>query len=98
KTRSVLTDGNGQYKIVDLRPGTYAVLFTLSGFAPFKRDGIDLTGSFTATINAELRVGGVAETVLVSGESPIVDVQSVTQERVLGKDVIDAIPTSNTHF
>ncbi len=98
KTRSVLSDANGQYKIVDLRPGTYSVVFTLVGFNTFKRDGIELTGSFTATVNGDLRVGGIEETVTVSGESPIVDVQSATHERVLGKDVIDAIPTSNTHF
>ena len=98
KSRSVITDGSGLYKIVDLRPGTYSVTFTLTGFSTVKRDGVELTGSFTATINADLRVGGVTETIVVTGESPIVDIQSVTQERVLGKDVIDAIPTSNTHF
>ena len=98
KTRSVLSDGSGQYKIVDLRPGTYTVTFSLTGFSSLKRDGIELTGSFVATVNADLRLGNLEETVTVSGESPIVDVQSSTQERVLGKDVIDAIPTSNTHF
>ena len=98
KTRSVVTDGSGQYKIVDLRPGTYSVSFMLTGFNTSKRDGIELTGSFVATVNADMKVGGLEETVTVSGESPIVDVQSITQERVLGKDVIDAIPTSNTHF
>src|SRR5262249_27745797 len=56
KTRSVVTDGTGQYKIVDLRPGTYGVTFTLAGFNTFKRDGIELAGSFSATVNAELRV------------------------------------------
>src|SRR6188472_415297 len=57
KVRSVVTDGAGQYRIVDLRPGTYSVTFTLPGFNLFKRDGIELTGSFTATIDAELKVG-----------------------------------------
>src|SRR5438128_2693221 len=57
KARSVVTDGTGQYRIVDLRPGSYTVTFTLSGFSTFKRDGIELTGSFTATVNADLRVG-----------------------------------------
>src|SRR3954466_8230795 len=77
KVRSVVTDGTGQYRIVDLRPGTYAVTFTLTGFSPIKREGIELSGSFVATVNADLRVGSVEETVTVSGVSPVVDVQSV---------------------
>src|SRR5947207_1756983 len=60
KTRTVVTDGTGQYRIVDLRPGSYTVTFTLPGFATIKREGIDLAGSFTATVNAELKVGSVS--------------------------------------
>ena len=52
KLRSVATDDTGQYRIVDLRPGAYSVTFTLPGFASVKREGIELTGSFTATVNA----------------------------------------------
>src|SRR6185295_13170144 len=74
KTRSVVTGGTGQYTIDNLRPGTYTVTFTLTGFAPVKREGIELTGNFVATVNADLKVGGVAETVTVTGESPVVDV------------------------
>ena len=85
KARSVVTDGTGQYRIIDLRPGTYTVTFTLPGFSAFKRDGIELSGSFTATVNADLRVGAVEETITVTGDTPIVDVQSVTQQRVLGQ-------------
>jgi len=95
---SVLSDGSGQYKILNLRPGTYTVTFSLTGFASIKRDGIELTGSFVATVNADLRLGSLEETVTVSGESPIVDIQSTTHERVLGREAIEAIPTSNTHF
>src|SRR5580765_2143990 len=57
KTRSAVTDGSGQYRIVDLRAGTYAVTFTLTGFSTVKRDGIELSGSFVATINADMKVG-----------------------------------------
>src|SRR4051812_34330398 len=67
KVRSVVTDATGQYRIVDLRPGTYTVTFTLTGFSTVKRDGIELTGSFVATVNADLKVGAVAETITVSG-------------------------------
>ena len=98
KARSVVTDGSGQYLIVDLRPGTYSVTYTLPGFNGVKRDGIELTGSFAATVNVEMRVGAVEETVTVSAESPTVDVQNTRQQRVMGKDIIDAIPTGRTHF
>src|SRR5262245_49152993 len=72
KVRAVVTDEQGQYKIFDLRPGTYAVTFTLPGFSTFRREGIELTTGFTATINADLRVGALEETITVSGQSPIV--------------------------
>ena len=98
KVRSVVTDGTGQFKIVDLRPGTYSVTFTLPGFNTFKRDGIELAGTFTATVNADMRVGALEETVTVTGEASVVDIQSVTQQVTLGKDVLDAIPAGrNQH-
>src|SRR5712691_9299284 len=75
KVRSVVTGGTGQYRIELLPPGTYTVTFALPGFSTVKRDGIELTGTFTASIDAELRVGTVEETITVSGETPIVDVQ-----------------------
>ncbi|MEQ1575957.1 MAG: carboxypeptidase-like regulatory domain-containing protein, partial [Vicinamibacterales bacterium] len=75
KVRSVATDGNGLYRIVDLRPGTYTVTVTLPGFSTVRREGIELTGNFTATVNAEMRVGSLEETITVTGASPIVDVQ-----------------------
>src|SRR5690349_24450188 len=70
QTRSVVTDGTGQYKIVDLRPGTYTVTFALPGFSTVKREGVELSGAFTATVNADLRVGAVEETLTVTGETP----------------------------
>src|SRR6266852_5588970 len=70
KVRTATTDGTGQYRIVDLRAGTYTVTFALPGFNGLKRDGVELTGSFTAVINAELKVGAIEETVTVSAESP----------------------------
>ena len=76
KVRSVVSDDTGQYRIVDLRPGTYSVTFTLPGFSTVKREGIELSGTFVATINADLKVGALAETITVTGETPIVDVQS----------------------
>lgn len=81
KVRAVTTDGLGLYRIVDLRPGIYSVSFTLPGFATVRREGIELTAGFTATVAVELRVGEVAETVTVSGASPVVDIQNVSCRR-----------------
>jgi hypothetical protein len=93
KVRSVVSDAGGQYRIVDLRPGVYAVTFTLPGFNVFVRDGIELAGTFTASINAELRVGTLEETITVTGEAPVVDVQSVTRQQVLTAETVEAIPS-----
>ena len=98
KTRTVVTDGTGQYKIEQLRPGVYTVTFSLTGFNSVKREGLELAGSFAATVNVEMRVGGVEETVTVRGESPVVDVQNIRQQRVMAADVLDAIPTGRTQF
>src|SRR5947208_7002266 len=96
KTRSVVTNGQGQFTIVDLRPGVYSLSFSLPGFSGFKRDGIELPGNFTATINAELKVGGLEESVTVSGQSPVVDVQSAARTTVLSRETLDSIPTGRT--
>jgi hypothetical protein len=94
RSRSVVSDDTGQYRIVDLRPGSYAVTFTLPGFNQVKREGIELSGDFVATVNAELRVGALEETVTVTGESPTVDVQSTRVQNIIDKEVLAAIPTS----
>jgi hypothetical protein len=94
KVRSVTTDATGQYRVVDLRPGTYSVTFSLAGFKTVKRDGIELTGTFVATVSADLTVGELNETITVSGRTPIVDVQSVRVQQTLSSDVIAAIPSS----
>src|SRR4051812_28951236 len=97
KVRTAVSDGNGLYRIEDLRPGAYVVTFTLPGFATLKREGVQLAGSFTATVDAEMRVGGLAETITVTGESPIVDVQSARHETTLNNDVLKAIPTVRSY-
>jgi hypothetical protein len=96
KTRDAVTDGDGQYKILNLRPGTYLVTFTLPGFSVMKREGIELTNDFTAQVNGELRVGGLEESITVSGQSPLIDTQSVTQKKSLTSEMIDALPTGRS--
>jgi hypothetical protein len=94
KVRTVVTDGNGQYKIDLLRPGTYSLSFTLPGFNTVKRDDIELTGTFTATINADMKVGAVEETITVTGETPTVDVQNTKRQFVLDTELIHELPSS----
>ncbi len=98
KVRTAVTDGSGLYRILDLRPGEYTVTFSLAGFSTVKREGLELTGSFVATVGVELRVGALAETVTVSGETPIVDVQSTTRQRVFDHGVSDVIPTAKGQY
>src|SRR6476661_2897219 len=96
KTRSVVTDGNGQYKIVDLRPGQYVVVFSLTGFASLKRENVDLPANFTSAINADMKVGSLEESITVSAASPVVDVTTAAHAQVLNREAIDAIPTGRT--
>jgi hypothetical protein len=91
-----VSDGSGNYKITDLRPGTYSVTFSLAGFSTVKREGVELNSGFTASINAEMKVGAMEETIVVSGQTPVVDVQNVREQRVLTRDIIDAIPTAKS--
>jgi hypothetical protein len=98
KSRIVITDGQGQYKVVDLRPGTYVVTFSLSGFNTVRREGVELNAAFTATVNADLRVGSLSETITVAGQAPTVDIQNVLQQKVMTRETIDAVPTGSRSF
>src|SRR5262245_21700211 len=92
KVRTAVTDSAGVYRIVNLDPCTYTLTFTLTGFSQVKREDIDLRGSATLTIPIDMRVGNIAETVIVSGESPVVDVQSTRREAVIDGDVVSVLP------
>jgi hypothetical protein len=94
RVRTVATDGAGQYRIVDLRPGTYEAIFSLQGFKTIRRSGILLEGNFTAPVNADLELGTLDETITVTGESPVVDVVSNRSTVVVNRDMLDAIPTA----
>src|SRR2546423_13706161 len=96
KTRSVVTDASGGYRIVDLRPGIYTLTFALEGFSTVRRASLELPANFTMTVNTELKVGALQETVTVSGTSPLVDVQTTTKSQVLNREALDSIPTGRT--
>jgi len=95
KTRAAVTDSTGLYRIPDLPPGIYKVTFTLSGFATVNREGVEMAGGGVTSINADLRVGTVSETITVTGETPVVDIQTSTRRQVvLSSSVVEVIPAS----
>src|ERR1700704_6504438 len=89
KIRTAVTNDRGEYQSTGLRPGTYTVTFTLPSFNVHRREGLELPPNFTAQVNVQLKVGDLAETITVSGQSPVVDVQNVTQQRVVARTVLD---------
>src|SRR5207253_6687266 len=97
KTRSAVTDATGQYRIESLQPGTYSVTFTLTGFSTLKREGVEVSGAGVISINADMKVGGVAETITVTGETPVVDVQSTTRAVTLDNETMRNLPAVRSY-
>jgi hypothetical protein len=97
KVRSATTDGSGRYRIEDLRPGTYTVTFTLSGFSTVRREMLEVSGSAVITVDAELRVGGVTETITVSGATPVVDIASTTRQVTLDNETMRNLPSVRSY-
>ncbi|HLG56519.1 MAG TPA: carboxypeptidase regulatory-like domain-containing protein [Vicinamibacterales bacterium] len=96
KVRTTVTDAEGRYQLAELRPGAYTLTFTLTGFTTYKREGLQLRPSFAATINADLKVGELNETIVVSGQSPLVDTRSVSKVQVISQETLAALPTSKS--
>ena len=96
--RTVFTDSEGRYNVTDLRPGTYTVTFSLVGFNRGQREGVVLTAGFTATVNSDLQVGGVEETVTVTGASPVVDTQNVRQQAVISNELLSTLPSGGKAY
>ena len=94
KTRAAVSDGEGRFQIIDLRPGTYVVTFTLQGFNTVRREGLELPSNFTMTVNADMRIGEFQETLVVTGDSPVVDIHSASSTQVVQRDVYDALPSA----
>jgi len=97
KSRSAVTDGTGQYRLTELLPGSYTVTFTLTGFNTVKRENVDISGAGVIAINADMKVGSVSETITVTGETPVVDVQSATRQEVLSNDVLKTLPATRSY-
>jgi len=96
KVRSAVTDSSGQYRVVNLPPGTYTVTFSLPGFSTVKRDALDVSVNFTSTVDAEMKVGSVEETITVTGESPIVDIQSAATARSVTSETFKELPSGGS--
>ncbi len=94
KARTVSTDGEGRYAIVDIRPGLYTVVFSLQGFSTVRQEEIVVPSNVSVPINAELKVGTVEETITVAAASPVVDVQNVSRTQVMTREMIDNIPNA----
>ncbi|MGE0445940.1 MAG: carboxypeptidase regulatory-like domain-containing protein [Vicinamibacterales bacterium] len=97
RIRTAVTDGSGQYRIIDLRPGVYTVEFSLTGFTTTRREAVQLSGELVTTVNAELRVGGVQETITVTGAAPTIDVQTTTRQQVISREEINLLPTGRNY-
>jgi hypothetical protein len=98
RTRTVSSDSEGRFNIVELQPGSYTVTFTLTGFGTFKREGIALSSGFTATVDAVMSVGALEESVTVSGAAPLVDTKNVRKQLVASSELLTALPTSSKHI
>ena len=96
KVRTGVTDGSGQYRVINLPPGTYTVTFSLTGFSNVRREGLEVSIGVTAQANADMKVGAVAETITVTGETPVVDVQSATQIRTVTAQAFKELPSGGS--
>ena len=94
KVRTAVTDDQGRYRIDALRPGTYKLTFSLAGFSTVARESIEVPSEVVVTINADMKVGALEETITVSGETPQIDVQQASRTQVITRDIIDTLPVS----
>ncbi len=97
KVRVAVTDDQGRFTIIDLRPGIYTVTFALQGFNTYRQEGLELPANFTATVNAEMRVGALEESVTVTGAAPLVDVQNTQRSVVMNRELMDSVPTARNY-
>jgi len=97
RVRAAVTDSTGRYRLTNLPTGTYTLTAALPGFNTVRREGLELSGSFTATVNLSLQVGNLEETLTVTGEAPVVDVSSAQRQQVINSEVMASIPASRSY-
>jgi hypothetical protein len=92
KMKTVVSDAQGRYAVVDLRPGVYRLSYSLPGFSTVVHENVELTANFVATINIDMKVGSLEESITVAGATPLVDVQQAAKTQVLTRDLLDSLP------
>jgi carboxypeptidase family protein len=97
-TPATVTDASGGFRFSSLAPGDYQLVFELSGFGPVTRSGIRVSLGFTATVNIEMNPGAIAETVNVSGASPVVDLQSTNVTTHFDAEKLASLPGARDYW
>ena len=93
-TRNATTDVDGSYRFQALPPGDYNIQFELSGFQTVVFEAVRVVTGATFTVDASMQIATVAETVTVTGESPVVDVKSTGVAATFDKTQLDEVPTA----
>jgi hypothetical protein len=96
QVRMVTTDEAGRYVIANLQPANYSLTYTLDGFSPVTRPGVTLASGFTATVDIQLTVGSRTETITVTADAPLVDVESSATQQTIDREVLDTLPTGRS--
>ncbi|HYB97207.1 MAG TPA: carboxypeptidase-like regulatory domain-containing protein, partial [Vicinamibacterales bacterium] len=96
--RTAVTDADGNYRFTAVTPGEYVVLFELPGFSTVRNEGVRVSLGFTATVNADLTVASLQESVTVTGQSPVVDTSATSIGTTLDAKQLSALPTSRDYF
>jgi outer membrane receptor protein involved in Fe transport len=93
-TRTDVTNESGDYRFPAVPPGDYRITYELAGFGTVVREGVRVGLGFTATVNTDMKVASLQETVTVSGESPVVDVTATTTSTNFGAEKLAALPNA----
>lgn len=96
--RTAISDSDGQYRFTAIPPGDYVVQFELAGFRSVRNEDIRISLGFTATVNAEMKVASLEESIVVSGQSPVVDTSATQVGNTFSAEQLSALPTSRDYF
>lgn len=96
--RTAVSDADGQYRFTAVPPGDYTVMFELAGFSTVRNEGIRISVGFTATVNAQMSLASLAESITVTGQSPVVDTSATQVGNTFDAKQLSALPTSRDYF